>query len=88
MRILKGLVVGALVGALLTSIDGAVLGLFFSEPARAGRWLEGALRWAGYFALGGGALGALTGAVCAACFARLVLPPPTNDTNEGPKPGV
>jgi hypothetical protein len=59
-------------------VDGAILGAIFGGR---GGW-EGALLWGGLFALGGGVLGGLAGAVGWAVFPRMVLRPPGEDEDD------
>jgi hypothetical protein len=82
-RVIKDLLVGALVGAPLLSIDGAILGALFGATSSDRGTLEAALRWAGYFAIAGAVGGALVGGLLAVIADRLVLHPsdPNNKEN-------
>lgn len=66
MRIIKAIVVGGLIGAAVTSIDGAILGFFVASDAKE------ILNWTLGFAVGGAILGAALGAL----LMRLSLRPP------------
>jgi hypothetical protein len=75
LRALRTLIGGALVGAGLASIDGAILGASLADASRDSR-LETCLAWAGKFALGGAVVGAIAAAVIMLVLHRLTLYPP------------
>ena len=76
----KRILIGAIVGALFTAIDGAVVGLitkaFFAEDDT---WRVVGL-WTFCFALVGAILGAIVGALWKALASRLMLRAPTDLT--------
>jgi hypothetical protein len=72
-RVLKGVMIGAVVAGCLASVDGAVLGLIASEGRHV---LLTAAQWAVGCAAAGAAFGALVGGLCGLIAGRLVLPPP------------
>jgi hypothetical protein len=80
-KVLPWVVIGALVGAVSTALDGAVIGALSANPSGAAR-LEKALRWAGYFAAAGAFLGAIVGLLARAILPRLVLRPPGEEGSE------
>jgi hypothetical protein len=64
----KALLIGALVGATLSILDGLALGLLFGDV----------LWWLGFAVLLGGGLGGVAGVAWALLSQRLVLPPPSD----------
>lgn len=79
-RLVKSTLIGALLGASLVFLDGIVLGALIGGPSEG--VVASALRWGGYFAIGGALIGGLVGALGTLFLSRLVLRPPTDeDTN-------
>jgi hypothetical protein len=76
--LLRWVLTGALIGAVFTAPDGAILGpLLDNTPGLS--VLEKVLRWAVYFAAGGAALGAIIGGIARVLAPRLVLKPPDEE---------
>jgi membrane protein DedA with SNARE-associated domain len=84
-RILRYLLTGAVVGALMTSVDGAILGAVLGSDAATP--VEGALCWAGYFGAAGAVVGMIVGAVTWAVGRRMVLQPPEKKDKETRRQG-
>jgi hypothetical protein len=79
-KVLRYLLTGAVVGSLMTCVDGAILGAIFGSDG-AGP-VEAALLWAGYFAAAGAVLGAIVGAVSWVFGPRMVLQPPSENREQ------
>lgn len=77
-RLIKGILIGALLGASLVCLDGIVLGALIGAQPSDGV-VTSALWWGAYFALGGALVGGLIGALGTILFSRLVLRPPEDD---------
>jgi hypothetical protein len=76
LRFLRWIVTGALIGALLTCVDGLILGALFAGDTAEGEALPGPVRWAIAFAVGGAIVGGMIGAMACLLGPRMVLPPP------------
>ncbi len=72
-RVLKGVLIGAVVAGCLASLDGAAVGLLLAGSTDV---VLTAARWAVGFAVGGAAVGAIVGGLCGWLGERLVLRPP------------
>jgi hypothetical protein len=78
-------IIGALLGGLFTALDGAVLGAIFGAAKDGSGRPAAALRWAGYFSIIGTVLGALLGGLARAIGPGLVLRPPGEEEEGGPR---
>ena len=80
-KTIKGILIGVLVGASLTSIDGAILGALFGTTPTDGERVETVLHWAGSFAIAGAVIGGFVGGLLALFAHRLVLKPREKNEN-------
>jgi hypothetical protein len=78
-KIVKWVCLGAAAGALFLAFDGAVIGAIVGSLDQGAGPLEGALRWAEYFAVAGLILGAAVGGIARLMGPRMVLEPPTKE---------